>query len=325
MNDFFTILYRLLLRPKNILMAFFMIFTISITLLFLFKKDLFVKESSSNDRSNFFIIGLAIATMAGVLPLVVKFLYSEKKYTYRDEFDINYPRKIKEQLQVEKKLGELINNNVTVEKIQDLVYDRTVLSIEKALIAKIEDKYEKFINFDLKHTLISNQLQPIIRDTEKYIDKLQRNSIVNLIIGIMGTITAITILAITILGNNGITVEIKDFLIHFLPRLTFVVFIQLFAFFFLRLYKNNLDDAKYFQNELTNLNSKSAALKIANLLNNQSKVDDILKELSITERNFKLFKEETTQHLEKAKLEKEFDANMLVAFGEFLKVYKKEQ
>lgn len=91
----------------------------------------------------------------------------------------------------------------------------------------------------------------------------------------------------------------------------------------MRLYKNNLTDAKYFQNELTNLNAKTSALKIAHLLSNQQKIDDLLRELSLTERNFRLSKDESTEQIERIKIEKEFDSNLLSAFGDFLKKYKR--
>ncbi|MDO3695915.1 hypothetical protein QVZ41_13775 [Wenyingzhuangia sp. chi5] len=331
MNDFFTIFYRLLTRKNSpfrfttVILALLIVATITVITLKLFSDDLELSKFTDKKTEIIVIIGMLVSMLVA-LPTIAKFLISEKEYrSFDDERDSTFTKQLREELDLEKKLNELLKETVTVNKIQEVVYDKTLQNVESSLLKKIEEKYEKHINYELKHNLISSQLNPIIRDTEKYIDKLQRNSIVNLIIGIIGTITAITILAITILDKNSESIEIGNFLIYFLPRLTFVVFIQLFAFFFLRLYKSNLEDAKYFQNELTNLNSKTSALKIAHLLGKDDKVDELIKVLSLTERNFKLNKEESLQILEKAKIEKDFDSNMLKAFSEFLKIYKKEE
>ena len=48
---------------------------------------------------------------------------------------------------------------------------------------------------------------------------------------------------------------------YFLPRISFVIFIEVFSFFFLRLYKANLSDVKFYQNELTNADARLVALE----------------------------------------------------------------
>ena len=139
----------------------------------------------------------------------------------------------------------------------------------------------------------------------------------NLVIGIVGTIIAITILSFAILSDKSFA-TIQEFLMHFLPRFTFVVFIQLFAFFFLRLYKNNLEDAKYFQNELSNLTAKATSIRLAILTKNNDVLNDIIKTLSFTERNFKLTKDETLQTIETRKIETEIDKDMITKLKEII-------
>lgn len=163
---------------------------------------------------------------------------------------------------------------------------------------------------------VVKSLAPLEKNAEKYLDKLQRNSIVNLFIGIIATIIAIGVLLFTILYKTDYK-DIWAFSLQFLPRLTFVVFIQVFAFFFLRLYKNNLEDARYFQNELTNINCKIAAIKVAQVTNRDELLDSFLTSLIAVERNFKLAKEETMLNLEKARIEKEFDMQAFAIFKEF--------
>ena len=88
-------------------------------------------------------------------------------------------------------------------------------------------------------------------------------------------------------------------------RLTRLVdcFIELFAYFFLRLYKSGLIDIKFYQNELTNIDMKSASLLSALVTEDKEIIKLVSTELSRTERNFVLKKDESTVDLEKAKIE----------------------
>jgi hypothetical protein len=72
----------------------------------------------------------------------------------------------------------------------------------------------------------------------------------------------------------------------------------LYLFFFLRLYRENLNDSKYYQNEITNLESKFIALDAAMLSNDKESVKSIVGDLSKTERNRILKKGETTSEIE---------------------------
>src|SRR5205823_4776936 len=69
------------------------------------------------------------------------------------------------------------------------------------------------------------------------------------------------------------------------PRISVAVFIEVFSFFFLKLYKSNLQEIKYFQNELTNIEMRGLALEAA-LLNTQNKsTEPIVDQLIRTDRN----------------------------------------
>lgn len=58
----------------------------------------------------------------------------------------------------------------------------------------------------------------------------------------------------------------KNMILRFVPRISLVLFIEIFAYFFLRLYKEGLSEIKYFQNELTNVDLKFVALVASNIL-----------------------------------------------------------
>lgn len=97
---------------------------------------------------------------------------------------------------------------------------------------------------------------------------------------------------------------------HYIPRLSLIIFAEIFAYFFLKLYKADLSDIKYYQNEITNVEMKLAALRTA-LAVEQKELDKegkeiiktVITSLVGTERNFILKKGETTIELEKAKFD----------------------
>lgn len=89
----------------------------------------------------------------------------------------------------------------------------------------------------------------------------------------------------------------------FLPRLSLVVVIEVFAYFFLKLYRKSLEEIKYFQNEMTNIEAQFISLEGALFLEDKEPLRQIIEQLSKTERNFVLSKGETTVEIEKLKLE----------------------
>lgn len=95
----------------------------------------------------------------------------------------------------------------------------------------------------------------------------------------------------------------KTYLIPLVPRVLLVVFIEVFAYFFLRLYKEGSNEAKFFQNELTNVEIQLIALHVAQSSSNSETLDSVVKTLSTTERNFVLSKGQSTVDLERSRME----------------------
>jgi hypothetical protein len=106
---------------------------------------------------------------------------------------------------------------------------------------------------------------------------------------------------------------------QFAPRVTFVLFVELFAYFFLALYKTSLQEIKYFQNEMTNVEAKHIALRSALDFNNEEMVKTVVNALAGTERNHILNKDQTTVDLEKAKIDRGSRNDIISAFSEALK------
>lgn len=115
------------------------------------------------------------------------------------------------------------------------------------------------------------------------------------------------------------SLEMKAFLFTIVPRLSFVLFTELFALFFLKLYKGNLAELKYYQNEITNLEMKHLALRLAMASTKEDILKEVLRNIVATERNFVLQKEQTTVELERARLEKSSQTDILKSAIEVLK------
>lgn len=133
---------------------------------------------------------------------------------------------------------------------------------------------------------------------------LGRRANLNLVIGIATTISGLAILGYFVFEIKGHG-DVNTVLLSFLPRLSLVVFIEVFAYFFLRLYKTSLDEIKYFQNELTNIESRGLALQVAMQTGDTNTCSRVACDLSVTERNRIFGKDQTTLELETHKIDRE--------------------
>ncbi|MFT7109661.1 MAG: hypothetical protein ACI843_001323 [Psychrobacter glaciei] len=144
------------------------------------------------------------------------------------------------------------------------------------------------------------------------LSKLTGRANINLFIGSLTSVIGIAFLGYILIGNggfqvnfteDGMSVELLEYLLYYAPRLSLIVFVEIFSYFFLRLYKNTLEDIKYYQNELTNIDSNIAALRLSLLIDNEASIKKVMDSLLKVERNFVLKKGDTTVQLEVAKTE----------------------
>lgn len=146
----------------------------------------------------------------------------------------------------------------------------------------------------------------LTRSTERLgeeIDDLKRRGLTNLLAGMCITALGVIALAAMLLFTPDAGLSPWQFFSHYVPRLTLIILIEIFAYFFLRLYKANLQDIKYFQNEITNIESKHVALQAIFLAKEPSLLADVVSSISKTERNRILEKGQSTVEIERAKLE----------------------
>ncbi|MBK1650538.1 hypothetical protein CKO36_18730 [Rhabdochromatium marinum] len=89
-------------------------------------------------------------------------------------------------------------------------------------------------------------------------------------------------------------------LLGYLPKLSLVLLIELFAFFFLKLYRYSLMEVKYFQNEITSCEIKMMGLVAS--IDSELKAS-VVDHFIAVERNFILKKDERTIDLAREEIE----------------------
>lgn len=119
------------------------------------------------------------------------------------------------------------------------------------------------------------------------IPELTKRANLNLAIGIATTVVGISVLAIA-----AFTLPIPQkpfdagiYFAHFLPRLSLAVLIEVFAYFFLRLYKDNLESAAFLRNEMTAVEAARAALTTVILTGEQQEIARVAEKLLVRNSN----------------------------------------
>lgn len=186
-------------------------------------------------------------------------------------------------------INSILNNTLTEEFISDKIDN--VFKEQAIENSRIRQFYQDFEDLSYR---IQGELS-----------RLRRSANLNLVIGTLTTTMAIIALGFEVFKNDLNFANSVELLSHYLPRLSLVIFIEIFAFFFLKLYKANLQDIKYYNNEKTNIDFKIIALKTSINHEDKSLLKLTIEELIKTERNFKLSKGESTVELEKLRNEKE--------------------
>lgn len=220
------------------------------------------------------------------------------------------------------KSGINISNEEREKVIDELskgINDEVISLAFKKEAAKLAES----ISDELKVAEISKDSLRISDRLSREIQDLRLRSSLNLALGM-----TITITGLVFLWRNSVLIETSD-LFHpivnssaalaehdkaifiIATRLSIVLLIEVFAYFFLRLYKQAINEIKYMQNELTNIESKLAAVKFALLSGSKESIKASIIELSKTERNFILKKSQTSVELEKAKSENKLSEKLI--------------
>ena len=110
---------------------------------------------------------------------------------------------------------------------------------------------------EIKHTFLASEERIKIE-----IKNLKRRATINLSLGVSLSIAALLVFFFLVYNEKPDEDYQKVFL-HFAPRVGLVVFVELLAYFFLKLYKSTLTSVQYYHNELTNIETRKIAAIVA--------------------------------------------------------------
>lgn len=296
-------------------------------LLFGFKDELF-SFNLEKEKSPYALMGI-LYVIIGIAFMLYRYIETGPNSNSKFSNKYSYEHRILRQInQIKNELSDKYlenqNKELDIKKIDSLIQDKINFNIENSLRENIEKKYGDNALKLRQNKILDNQTDELQIGVNTQIGKLSRSGTINLIIGLLTTLIAIWVLTTLILSVNEINFETtKDFLVYLIPRLSLAIFIELFSFFFLRLYKRNLEDIKYFHNERTNIDSKIIALKSALLLDKEELLVDIIKSFAAVERNFIIKKDESTIHLEKIKIDSQQELNYFSKISDIIEKIKK--
>lgn len=207
-------------------------------------------------------------------------------------------------------------------KIIDDIRNEIFSDASSSILLEIENRYSENVQKETQFNQIKNQLDNIRMRLKQEISALGRRGNVNLVIGVLTTVVAVGILTSTVLDTSVVLTK-ETLVSYFIPRLFLSIFIEIFSFFFLKLYKSGLSEIKYFQNELTNVEMKFVSLENALRCENSEVINAVISELSRTERNFILDKGQSTVELERSKLDVNGQNDSILNFTKLIDSIKK--
>ena len=192
-------------------------------------------------------------------------------------------------IKIDIKQNQIQAGQLTKEQQQSLVDILKVQfqgAVADEIISKVEQKYTAQITENAQAMPIRTAFAYTRERLLKEISSLTRRNNVNLTIGVVTTVAAVSLLTYLVLGSTEIKFNnVPDLLAHFIPRVSVAAFIEVFSFFFLKLYKSGIQEIKYFQNELTNVDMKVIALESAFLKSPNALTEKIAPQLVGTDRN----------------------------------------
>lgn len=208
------------------------------------------------------------------------------------------------------------------------------ISIITFLTTTFKNSTQNFTKSERKDKLSSNLPEKQIPIIEKFEDfkerikeessRLNRQALINLSLcffiafAFMGFVGYTTIFKSEI--SNGLTWEY--FIMNYIPKLTGILGILTMFLYFVRLYKANIIDAKYYQNELTNVEFRYLALLTSLELENNELTSNIIKDFILIDRNSILPKDQTTLELERIKIENELNKSYLSQIWELKSIFE---
>lgn len=286
---------------------------------------------------------LVFTAFAGVLTIVILIFFSSSfrssiTLSGRESLDNRYGQEQRKRLNKENRdflhwmtTNELAQNNVAIAEIEKAkklkeIYDKS---------EPLGNERNEFLNLIISYTSVKRNQDEILNDKHSNVflvfeemqsrlkdecNRLNKHAIINLFLCFFIAFILMSFIAYTSIISNEIKGlhSFEIFIVKYLPRIVAVVSLLTMFLYFAKLYKANIIDVKYYQNELTNIEIKQTALQTA-LINGDNEITNkITLELSIVDRNKVISKDQTTGEIERLKLENEVNKDYLNKVWELL-------
>lgn len=164
---------------------------------------------------------------------------------------------------------------------------------QAAKAATVEDKA-----LDVEH-LIRRSLVRL----ETEISEVRRRGGINLAMGMSITLLGLGILGYAVYAAPAVQASPAELATYFFPRISLALITEMFAYFFLRLYKLSMTETKYFQNELTGAEARALSILMTVKQDAPTLLASVAKSLATLDRNHVLEKGQTTVEIEQARIE----------------------
>lgn len=202
-------------------------------------------------------------------------------------------------------------STLSEEEIRSEIRRATTEILSDNTFSELEAPLQERARVYARKAVVKEAIAPIIA---RLMDQLQVNAKranLNLVLGVFAGVAGIILLIYITVSNLGMMAphdganmtELARLLIALAPRIGSAIVIELFAFYFLGLYRSSLPEAKYYQNELTTLQTRFASLEVALSSECQKAVEASLLALGSLDRNHVLEVGQTTAEIERFKTE----------------------
>lgn len=237
-------------------------------------------------------------------------LRNQSRNAYQDKELIEELKNLKDKINESQTKGLELNED-DKSKLFELFETKLEKNLSQEFLETIQQKFGTDILASERYSDLQRDLIEIKERLRIEIRRLSLRANTNLAIGSVTTLVAVIVLYITVVSNHINFSDTVSMISYFIPRISLVIFIEVFAFFFLKLYKSNLDNVRYYHNEMTNIETRIISLKTSIINADKSTINEVIKEISKTERNFVLKKGETTIELERLKSEKNENKSLI--------------
>lgn len=205
------------------------------------------------------------------------------------------------------------------EEFLALLQSRLNTEAAATILDNLKKQWTHDLDRESQTRIVATTLNEVRQRLSLELSAITRRADLNLAIGVLTTAVGLAVLGFVVFSATTSTAPSDPWLfaVQYIPKLLLVLFIELFAYFFLRLYKITINETKYFQNELTNIESKALALLVALHRPADFGAAAVVSALAATERNFLLKQGESTVDIEALKVENEHQRGAIAQLRAF--------